>query len=327
MKKTTEDFIVNAIRVHGNKYDYSEVDYITSQTKVFIKCKKCGHLFAQTPNNHLKGAGCPMCKKEIVRTKEALSTKEFIKRAKKIHGDFFDYSKTNYINRHTKVCITCPTHGDFWQRPADHLRGCKCPQCWNENKKGHINTKNRGLVCGIGILDVDYAHTSNGKTQKGYLSWHGMLRRCYENGGLKGYEDCSVCDEWLRFSNFKKWFDNNYVEGYQLDKDILVKGNKVYSPETCCFVPPRINVLFTQRKKKANNLPTGVYYDKNKRKYGVSVLKKNIRTFMRFDSVKDAFRFYKKEKESYIKQEAKEYFRKGLIQENVYNAMMAYIVE
>lgn len=57
------------------------------------------------------------------------------------------------------------------------------------------------------------------------------------------YEGCTVCDEWLYFSNFKKWFDENYIEGFQLDKDIIIRGNKVYSPQTCCFVPKEINII------------------------------------------------------------------------------------
>lgn len=91
-----------------------------------------------------------------------------------------------------------------------------------------------------------------------------MLTRCYNHKSLKknpSYIGCSVCDEWLTYSNFKRWYEdpiNGYREGYHLDKDILVKGNKVYSPETCCFVPHSINCLLLTRQRKRGALPIGV---------------------------------------------------------------------
>ena len=92
-----------------------------------------------------------------------------------------------------------------------------------------------------------------------------MLRRCYDKKILEKfptYKRCTVCDEWLFYPNFKKWFDENYyeIEGQKmaLDKDIISKGNKVYSPENCIFVPNNINVLFTNRKGERGDYPIGV---------------------------------------------------------------------
>ena len=88
------------------------------------------------------------------------------------------------------------------------------------------------ILFNIGLNDYEYPIQSNGVMLSSYAKWKSMLQRCYSEKYVdrrKCYVDCSVCEEWLRFSNFKRWFDKNYIEGYYLDKDILVKGNKVYT--------------------------------------------------------------------------------------------------
>lgn len=96
-----------------------------------------------------------------------------------------------------------------------------------------------------------------------------MLLRCYskkEKLKLPTYDKCVVCDDWLTFSKFKLWFDKNHVEGWQLDKDLLFEGNKLYSPETCIFVPRRFNTLTTKRSRKKTT-PMGVSIDHQNRYY------------------------------------------------------------
>ena len=119
---TTEEFIIRANKIQGNKYDYSKVEYVDYMTKVCIICPEHGE-FWQTPNKHLLGQGCPKCG----NTKK-LTLTEFIERSRKIHADKYDYSKVRYINNGTKVCIICPDHGEFWQTPRVHLKGCGCPK-------------------------------------------------------------------------------------------------------------------------------------------------------------------------------------------------------
>ena len=123
VKHTREEFIELARKVHGDKFNYDEVIYVNSVTKVKIKCNKCGNVFEQTPHDHLSGYGCPFC---VGRNK---TTEDFIKQARLVHGDKYTYEKATYITNHTKVCITCPKHGDFWQTPASHLSGQGCPIC------------------------------------------------------------------------------------------------------------------------------------------------------------------------------------------------------
>jgi len=127
---TKEKFIKMACEVHGDKYDYSKVEYVNAQTKVCIICSKHDHgEFWQTPSNHLSGKGCPNCGIEDKSKKLTSSKEDFIKKARKVHGDKYDYSKVQYVNNHTKVYIICPKHGEFWQTPNDHLKGAACPKC------------------------------------------------------------------------------------------------------------------------------------------------------------------------------------------------------
>ena len=132
---TKDGFIKKARKVHGDKYDYSKVDYVNSATKVCIICSKPGHgEFEQTPNHHLSGCGCHKCGVEN-RSKKRTSTKEeFIEKSKEKHGDKYDYSKVKYVDAKSKVCVVCPEHGEFWQIPYHHTKGCCCPKCGAEKK-------------------------------------------------------------------------------------------------------------------------------------------------------------------------------------------------
>lgn len=121
-KLTTKEFIEKSQKVHGDKFDYSEVDYQGNKLKIKIKCKKCGHIFEQQAQSHMKGFGCPFCSNNNKST-----TKEFIEKASKVHGEKYDYSLVNYVNAHTKVNIICPVHGVFQQIPSSHWylqQGC-----------------------------------------------------------------------------------------------------------------------------------------------------------------------------------------------------------
>ena len=121
---TTKQFIARAKRIHGGKYDYSSTYYINMREEIKIKCLTHG-MFLQLPGNHLKGAGCSGCNGGIQKTKE-----QFIKDAQLIHGDVYDYSKVEYINKKTKVNIFCRKHGPFLQTPDGHLNDKNgCPRC------------------------------------------------------------------------------------------------------------------------------------------------------------------------------------------------------
>lgn len=123
IKKTTEQFITDAIRIHGNNYDYSKVNYETRSKKVVIICKKHGE-FLKTPELHIKGQGCRICNGYV-----ALTQKSFLERSQNKHGELYDYSQTQVKTKHDKVVIICKTHGDFEQLPSNHIKGQGCPKC------------------------------------------------------------------------------------------------------------------------------------------------------------------------------------------------------
>lgn len=126
-RKTTQEFIEQAQQVHGDEFDYSEVEYINTHTPVKIRCKQCGLVFPQEPSSHLAGRGCPKCSKK--QTHKRVNQDMFIARAREVHGDKYAYSKTNYQNMRLKVVIICPHHGEFYQRAQSHLLGSGCPMC------------------------------------------------------------------------------------------------------------------------------------------------------------------------------------------------------
>ncbi len=122
-RRTADDFIQDAQKIHGKKYDYTKAEYTNTKHKVAIICPEHGG-FQQSPESHLLGAGCPKC-----AGIERLTTEEFIRRSKKVHGNKYDYSNVNYVNAKTKVTIICRTHGEFQQYSDNHLRGVGCPKC------------------------------------------------------------------------------------------------------------------------------------------------------------------------------------------------------
>ena len=136
-----EDFVKKAKEIHGDKYDYSKVEYKNSTTKICIICPEHGE-FWQTPNKHLTGRGCPKCHEKNKKFYKLLTTEDFVKKAKSVHGDKYNYSKSEYKGNHIKVCIICPEHGEFWQTPANHLRFKGCSKC----KSSHLQTKIRQLL-------------------------------------------------------------------------------------------------------------------------------------------------------------------------------------
>ena len=132
-KSTTQEFITKAENIHGDRYDYDKVDYKTARLPVIITCPIHGD-FIQRPNDHLAGKGCAKCGK-----RQKSTTQEFIDKSKKVHGDNYGYDKVDYKNSQLPVIITCPTHGDFTQRPNDHLQGKGCSKCSESKGEKSIN--------------------------------------------------------------------------------------------------------------------------------------------------------------------------------------------
>lgn len=165
-KVTTESFVNNAIQIHGNRYDYSKVEYVDSKTKVCIICPEHGE-FWQLPTAHISGQGCPKCKKYKIG-KNKYNTEIYINKAKKVHGDRYDYSLVEYEYSTKKICIICPKHGEFWQEASRHLMGDNCPKCKNsmlemkvsdfltENGIKYITKCTKTTLCWLGKQHLDF---------------------------------------------------------------------------------------------------------------------------------------------------------------------------
>ena len=156
--KTTEQFIKNAIKVHGDKYDYSKVEYVNNHTNVIIICKE-HEKFKQTPTNHLSGKGCIKCANKINGNKKTKTTDKFIKEAITIHGNTYNYSKVEYVNRYTNVIIICKHHGDFKKSPKHHLQGSGCYLC---NPTGHSKSQIKWLDFISSYNQIKIQHAENG---------------------------------------------------------------------------------------------------------------------------------------------------------------------
>lgn len=242
------------------------------------------------------------------------TTEDFIQKARLVHGDKYDYSKVKYVNDRTEVCIICPIHGDFWQTPRKHLSKHGCHICAIESRKR--------LKYGVATNDM-----LNQEATKCYAVWDGMLQRCY--GGNRhirnpSYLDCRVCDEWLLYSNFKNWFDSNYIEGYELDKDALGGEQKIYSPTTCTFIPKRLNSILSSKDRRGQM--TGVMI--NPQSYAVSTTIDGEHFYIGgFHTAEEAHRAYIKLKKDRIFKVATEYWENKDICNEVFLSISIKLME
>lgn len=246
-----------------------------------------------------------------------------LQKVKKSLGDGYSFDKFEYVSYNKPVTVTCKKHGDFTSLFCNLVSGHGCYYCGVESHKK--------LVFGVGINDSDSYIVKGKKKNASYVHWSKILERCYYikyQEKQPTYKGCEVCEEWKTYSNFRKWFNdpiNGYRDGYQLDKDLICKNNKVYSPDTCCFLPQEINKLLSKRMN-GKEIPVGVFerdgrYRSILHKYGRNV---DLGTF---STISEAFAAYKQAKEAYIKEVAQEYYNKGDITKRVYDALMRYEVE
>lgn len=266
-----------------------------------------------------------------------LTKEEFIRRAREVHGDRYDYSKVVYTNSYTPVVIICRECGlEFKQRPTNHLYNQGCPKCAEiKRAQSAVGVKRKPrMMFGIGLCDI-LTVDENGKTLKSYTTWYNILKRCYSESYHKAqptYIGCKICDEWKVFSVFKKWYDENVKDGYEVDKDLVAKNAKYYSQETCSFVPCLINHIISrcsQNDKARGKYPLGVTKDNACfSKYVAQITEYGKwKLIGRYDTPTEAALAYKEEKERYIKEVADEYYSKGLITKRVYDALYRWEIE
>jgi hypothetical protein len=187
------------------------------------------------------------------------------------------------------------------------------------------------IIYGRGYHGILYKDSKD----EAYKNWKNMMSRCYceaVHENYPEYRDCEICEEWKNFSNFKLWYEENVFPlktletRLEIDKDILFKGNKIYSPDTVSLVPDVINKLFINCDSRKRDLPLGVWREKNSKKYraGMNFMGKNIKLGA-YDTVEEAFTRYKEYKEDFIKDVAEQY--KNQIADRTYRALMNWTIE
>ena len=192
MKKTISEFIYQAKDIHGDRYDYSLVEYKNTKNKVKIICNIHG-IFEQSPQSHLSGQGCSICGFEKTKNNNTKNTKEFINQAKNKQDDKYDYSLVNYINAYTKVKIMCKEHGLFEQTPNSHLSGTGCPICNNNNSDTNTFI-NKSLIKNGNRYDYSLVNYINSKTKiKIICKEHGIYNQS-PNSHLSG-TGCPECNK------------------------------------------------------------------------------------------------------------------------------------
>lgn len=195
---------------------------------------------------------------------------------------------------------------------------------------GRISDKLSPTVYGVGILGLVSGKVLN---RKSYKIWHAMLQRCYSKEAKTRdknatYDDVSVCKEWLTFTNFELWFDNNYKEGFHLDKDLTVIGAREYSPTNCSFIPNLVNCLLWRSTKVKGDYPLGVHKDKETGKYVAQVSVKGMKRLWLgyYTTPEEAFTVYKSKKEAIIKEVAEKAYNNEQISSAVYQNLLRYEV-
>lgn len=199
------------------------------------------------------------------------------------------------------------------------------------NKDGRKLKDAKGIY-GVGTLgegkyrEKEYYHIQR--------KWRGMLSRCYSDKFIwhEHYKDVSVCSEWLDFQNFAKWYEDNYIEDCEMDKDLLQRGlkSKVYSPNTCVFLPKEINQMLVHISNKGRDLPRGVTKTSErtilpyKASYNMGQKRYSLGTFA---TVEEAFATYREAKLLKIYWKALEYYEKGMLTDRAFNALVDWDVE
>lgn len=301
-KMSTEEFVKRAREIHGDKYDYSLVEYVNAQTKVKIICPIHG-IFEQKPSMHLQGQGCSRCfadrtSKRLRKTKEQflqemyelygdqydftnsvyngtheqmtvvckdhgefvrtphelldgkgchvcmpnmmLNTQTFIQKARMVHGDRYSYDKVKYVDIHTKVCITCDKHGDFWQEPNYHINcGNGCPFCGHEECGRKLSEQKRYTQKQFEEQSIKVHGHRYDYSQSRYIdSKHDVYVICPDHGGFwqnagehmcgAGCPMCNRRNGEERVARYLKENNINFIEQHRIANDNLLSVNKVF---------------------------------------------------------------------------------------------------
>lgn len=192
-----------------------------------------------------------------------------------------------------------------------------------------LSSKHANKAYGVGFNSKGkYGVRVDGKVTNIYHAWRNMIRRCYDpktQSKRVTYVGCSVDERWHDYQAFAKWcYSHKYGGmGYELDKDLLIPENKIYSPDACCFVPQELNLLLNNNSRARGEYPQGVSWDKTDRKYRAQITTNGKSTRLgAFDCPQAAYQVYKTAKEAYVKEKALEW--QDRIARDVFDALMSW---
>ena len=288
-KKLSKKEIIQRFKViHGDKYNYSKFEYINNKTKSCIICPEHGEFF-MTPDNHLHKHGCPKCKSEKTSKNFLSNSEEFIKKAREIHGDKYDYSKAEYINSRTKVCIICPIHGEFWQTPNSHLAGNGCLKCSGKFKPTKENFIEKAKQVHGDKYDYSKVEYIDSKTKVCIICpEHGEFWQT-PDGHINQKQGCPICKEsrlekelsfLLKENNINfirqyrsKWLGSQSLDFYLPDYNIAIECQGIQHYEPISFFGGKKafeKQLFNDKLKKEkcfkNNVKLLLYSNVNNSK-------------------------------------------------------------
>lgn len=212
---TKEEWIENARKIHGDKYDYSRCEYKGNHIKTKIICKACGNILFQSPHNHLR-RGCSVCS-----GKHRYTTEEWVRLARKTRGDEYGYLKADYKGANEKICITCKKHGSFWQTPREHIAGNGCPVCCKNKGESRVASvlEKKGY-----ILNESYftEQTLDGCEDKAPLRFDFYIpskNLLIEYNGIQHYEPRELFggEKQLHLQKHHDWLKRKYARDHNMN--------------------------------------------------------------------------------------------------------------
>jgi len=290
------------------------------ENKICTKCKVNKNILDfnhRTDKPHLLDSWCKKCKNSSSNNiKKLKKNGTYIQKIfsinrigeKHITNEGYEVEIIEYFNN--RNCTIKFTNSGFIMKNKEYVKV----------SKGSIIFPFHPNVCGVGYVGIGIYN----KSSRTYKKWTDMIQRCYSEKSQEkspAYKEVTVCEEWKCFQNFAKWAEEIYVDGFDLDKDIKIKGNKIYSPKTCCFVPNEVNCLFKKPKIKKDGLPTGVR--KEGLGYRADISKNGKKYYIgNFKSISESFEAYKNEKKLHFVEIAKKW--KRFITTEIYNIMINF---
>jgi hypothetical protein len=237
-RSNTEAFIRKAVSLHGDRFDYSVVEYEKSSVKVDIICKQHGK-FSMTPNCHLSGKGCRKCADDLMSKMRTADLEHFKMRAAQIHGEKYNYDHAIYKGCEVPIKIECKEHGLFWQVPYNHYSGSGCPSCiscgYNPNKAGYLYISCCDDITKIGITNRDVITRISEISKSAGLHFELVLYWRFEQGCMAQTLERVILEEMCEhYNSLTVKFDGSTECFYGVDKEGIINRVRELIEEELC---------------------------------------------------------------------------------------------